>query len=508
MRQSTGQQTTAHGERTSVGAGGYTSAIMRAAPSSADRDCAVNFGGNVVFHPQVIVAPRSEQELLAALAMHRGRKVRAIGRLHSWSDAPRADDVLIDLRHWNAVKISHDAQGPLALVGAGCQIKRLLTELASHGLTMPTLGLISEQTIAGATATGTHGSGRHSLSHYVCEVHVAHYDPASGEPTIRVIREGDELLAARCSLGCLGIVVAVGLRPRPAYRIEEWIQRYSDLESVLAAEKDAPLSQFYLVPWLWTYFVQHRRETDQPRSFLAGLYHVYWFLTIDLGLHLALRFLVQTLRRARLVRWFYRSIVPLTVIRGWHVIDNSADMLIMEHELFRHIEIEVFVQRGKLPASLVFLRELLEHCGGNAAAMSADTRQRLQALGMEDELDLLLGAYVHHYVICVRRVLPDDTLISMTSGDDEPRYALSLISYVRPEERDSFFQFARLLARSMAGLFQARPHWGKVCPLDASAIEKLYPKITSFREVCRRLDPQQRFANQWAAALLRLDANS
>jgi hypothetical protein len=481
---------------------------MHAAAQASGPKRIPNFGANVVSHPQVVLTPRTEQEVLAALAEHRGRKFRAVGRLHSWSQAAQADDVLIDLNHFDQVEVTHDVGGPLAIIGAGCQIKRALAELARHGLTLPTLGLISEQTIAGATATGTHGSGRHSLSHYLCEVRLAHFDSVSGEPAIRVIREGDELLAARCSLGCLGIVLSVSLRPRPAYRIEEWLQRHDSLESVLAAENHTPLQQFYFIPWFWTYLVQHRRESDRPGSLLAGLYRVYWFLTMDLGLHLLIRFLVQTLRSDQLVRWFYRYIALLTAVRGWHVIDESADMLVMEHELFRHIEIEVFVQRDDLPAAMTSLRELLEHCGGNAAALSPTMRDRLRALGLEGELDALLGTYVHHYVICVRRVLPDDTLISMTSGDQQPRYALSLISYARPHRRKSFFAFADFLARSMAALFNARPHWGKVCPLDAAAMEKLYPGLGSVREVCRRLDPGRSFANEWTARVLGLDSRT
>lgn len=480
---------------------------MHAAVPTAGRKRIANFGANVVSHPQVIVAPRTEEEVLAALAEHRGRKFRAVGRLHSWSQAAQADDVLVDLRHLDHVELTREADGPLATIGGGCQIKRALAELAQHGLTLPTLGLISEQTIAGATATGTHGSGRHSLSHYLIEVRLAHYDPASGEPLVRVIHEGDELRAARCSLGCLGIVLSVGLRPPPKYRIEEWMQRHDSLESVLAEESQTPLQQFYLIPWLWTYLVQHRRESDRPRSLLAGLYRVYWFLTMDLGLHLLIRFLVQTLQSDRLVRWFYRHVALLTAVRGWHVVDDSADMLVMEHELFRHIEIEVFVQRTELPAALDYLRELLEHCGGNGAGLSPATRDRLREAGLEGELSSLLGKYVHHYAICVRRVLPDDTLISMTAGDEQPRYALSLISYARPQRRESFFVFADFLARSMAALFDARPHWGKICPLDASTLEKLYPDLPAFREVCRHLDPRQSFGNEWTKCVLGLDSS-
>ena len=483
--------------------GRYTAAIMR--ESLATARVVSNFGGNVVSRPRAVATPRSEAEVLATLQQYRGRNIRALGRLHSWSDAARADDVLLDLRHLSGVEVTSDANGPLAKVGAGCQIKRLLSELARHGLTMPALGLISEQTIAGATATGTHGSGRHSLSHYLCEIRVAHYDPASSEPVIRVICEGDELRAARCSLGSLGIVVSVALRPRPAYRIEEWLARHESLDAVLSAESDTPLQQFFVIPWLWTYVVQHRRETARPRSSLAGLYRAYWFLTMDLGLHLVLRFLVQMLASDRLVRWFYRRAALLTVVRGWHVVDDSAATLVMEHELFRHIEIELFVKRGELNAAVGYLRELIEHCAGNAAAITVGTRDKLRAHDLDRDLDALLSTYVHHYAICIRKVLPDDTLISMTAGDDQPRYALSLISYARPQRRASFFGFALFAARSLAALFGARPHWGKVCPLDAAELSRLFPQLTTFRAIGRQFDPAGVFRNEWISSILNFE---
>ncbi|MEZ6134963.1 MAG: hypothetical protein R3C53_08650 [Pirellulaceae bacterium] len=64
----------------------------------------------------------------------------------------------------------------------------------------PQSDFLTEQTIAGAISTGTHGSGRHSLSHYVIGVRVARYDPQTGDAVIVDITDGDELRAARCSL--------------------------------------------------------------------------------------------------------------------------------------------------------------------------------------------------------------------------------------------------------------------------------------------------------------------
>ena len=113
-----------------------------------------------------------------------------VGRLHSWSDATVCEDVLLDLRHLDSIVVHADNSSPFVEAGAGCQIKRLLRNLQKSKHTLPSLGLIDEQTVAGAIATGTHGSGRNSLSHYVQAVCVACYNPQTGEPMIREITSG------------------------------------------------------------------------------------------------------------------------------------------------------------------------------------------------------------------------------------------------------------------------------------------------------------------------------
>lgn len=460
-----------------------------------------NFGRNVTFQPAVVVTPKNEQEVLELLATHRGQSLRAVGRLHSWSEATRADEVLVDLRHLNSVVVERDGDGWRATIGAGCQIKRILQELACQGLTLPSLGLISEQAIAGATATGTHGSGKNSLSHYLSAVRLAGYDAESGQPVVRTIRDGEELRAARCAIGCLGIIVSVELAPRPAYQVREWMALHESLESVLEAEESTPLQQFFLLPWRWDYLVQHRQETNEPRGWLAPLYRAYWFAIIDLGLHLIVKLLVQGLG-GRGVKQFFRWLVPLTIVRGWRVVDRSQDMLIMEHELFVHIEIELFVRRDQLSAALDLARQAIEAFDGKTAAISPATADRLAELGLLDELRAAAGAYRHHYPICVRRVRPDDTLLSMSSGGEQDWYALSFISYARPAQRAGFTCFAVWLCRAMIALCNARPHWGKFAPLTRADVDRLYPAAEEFRELRRRFDAAGLFLNGWTRELL------
>ena len=464
-----------------------------------------NFGRNQVLKPSAFYTPSDEQEILQILDRHRGQRIRAVGRLHSWSDAVLSDDVLLDLRRLNAVQLHSEGDQLVAEVGAGCQIKRLLKELNRHDATLQSLGLITEQTIAGAISTGTHGSGRHSMSHYVEGVRLARYDASTGKVVIDELSAGEPLQAARCSLGSLGIILSVRIHCREQYNVKEHFTETRRLSHVLDAEASFPLQQFYLIPWRWSYFIQHRREDDQPRSRLARLYRIYWLGVMDYALHLQILLMERVLRSRRSIRFSFRHIVPAFLIRNWKVTDRSSSMLVMKHEAFRHIEIELFVPRDQLADALDFAQETIEVAGGRQSTLSADNQQRIEGIGMQEDLARLHDQYFHHYPICVRRVLPDDTLISMASGSGQDWYALSFISYAKPARRAGFHLFASFMARSMSRLFHARPHWGKVCPLEADELTSLYPRFDAFRTICNTLDPQGVFQNDWTTALLEAD---
>jgi xylitol oxidase len=119
---------------------------------------------------------------------------------------------------------------------------------------------------------------------------------------------------------------------------------------------------------------------------------------------------------------------------------------------------------------------------------------------MEESLQELRGTFTHHYAVTFRRVLPDDTLISMTAGADEPWYALSFITYVEP--REPFLALGKFLLKSLIALYGARPHWGKYCPLSEADAAALYPRLPDFRAICRRVDPHSIFQNDFTRRVL------
>ena len=454
-----------------------------------------NFGRNVTFFPKHHEVAKDEAHLLEILHRHRGSQVRAHGSLHSWSQAARCDDVSIDVGNLNRIQLHIDTPNPTATVGAGCQIKHLVSELNSHGWTTPTLGLIKEQTIAGATATATHGSGRHCLSHYICSLRLATYD-SDGNPVVKEISNQDELRAACCSLGSMGVVTEVTIPIRKQYAVEEHFREYAQLEKAIAAEDEYPIQQFFFIPWRWSYFAQHRRETPSSRSWHAPCYRAFWTFGMDHGLHWVIIAIARWLPD-QVCPFAFRFVLTNLVPRSWRVVDRSDRQLTMQHHLYRHIETELFVKKSQLSEMLQITRWLIEWCAGREQPGRKDWTNAINEAGMSSEFDQLKGCYRHHYPICIRKVLADKGLITMSgSEDDEPWYAVSFISYASADKRTGFLQFASAITLLTNHLLSARPHWGKYYP-PTIAFQNLYANYEKFLEIRNRIDPTNSFRPAW-----------
>ena len=198
-------------------------------------------------------------------------------------------------------------------------------------------------------------------------------------------------------------------------------------------------------------------------------------------------------------RWFLTKLLP----RGWRVVDRSDRQLTMEHYLFRHIETEMFVRQSDLAEMIQFTQWFLQWCAGDPQtdeAGSASVSRWMPAVddvGLPGEWKVLKGRYRHHYPICIRKVLPDQRLVSMTSGGDQPWYAVSFISYHSPNQRAGFLGFSQLLVKVTGQLFGARPHWGKHTQLPPPDVDKLYLGWEAFLELRDAMDPTEAFSWPW-----------
>ena len=115
----------------------------------------VNWSGSQRATPTRFERPRTRAELAEAVARGPG-PVRVAGAGHSFSAGAVTDGTLLSL---DALDRVLDVQDGLVRVEAGIGLKALSRELHARGLAMPNLGDIDAQSLAGALATGTHGTG-------------------------------------------------------------------------------------------------------------------------------------------------------------------------------------------------------------------------------------------------------------------------------------------------------------------------------------------------------------
>lgn len=471
-----------------------------------------NFGGNVVFEPKHWYAPRTEEEVLDILNTHARGKIRVIASGHCWSDAAQSDDVTIDMRYFDSVVLERSGISEVwARVGGGCILKRLLdTVHEQSGHTLPTLGGIKKQTIAGAISTATHGSGHPSLSHYMTEIRVAAYDPETGKACIFTYTDGEELRAARCALGCMGVILSVKFQLVPKYYVAQSIEERDSVEQILADKEKYQLQQFILSPYSWKWYVYTRRVVQQPARGFDRFYtyaiRALNFFGTDIVMHFVLKLLVST-RSARhgvskTIQWFFRSLLPSALGRARVVTDVSEHAITLRHELYRHLEMELFIPERNMVDVARMVRHITALFAADEESIPPEVATSLRSINRYDELLSYRATYTHHYPLYFRQIQPDDTLISMTAGAEEWTFSLSFFTYLPPNKREHFFTYVKFVAQVLAELYDVRPHWGKYVPLTFADVEHLYPKMSEFHRICSTTDPNGVFRNDYTSRVL------
>ncbi|GIJ23542.1 D-arabinono-1,4-lactone oxidase [Micromonospora lutea] len=176
----------------------------------------VNWSGSLAFTPSGRAEPADEDEVreLVLRARESGTTLRPVGSGHSSSPLVRTDGTLVSLDRMVGVI---DMAGDRATVRGGSRLKELGEGLYDAGLAMENLGDVDYQSIAGATATGTHGTGLRfgNLSTQVSEARLV---TGTGEVLdVSPTSNSDLLPAVRLSLGVLGVVTQLTLALLPRY---------------------------------------------------------------------------------------------------------------------------------------------------------------------------------------------------------------------------------------------------------------------------------------------------
>ena len=422
-----------------------------------------NWGRNFVCRPAELCTPASVEDVVAIVraAREAGRGIRPVGAGYSYTRLVQTDDIMISLDRWTGVE-SIDRDG-LATVRAGTRLGPLVRELAARDRAMENLGDIDRQTVAGAIATSTHGTG---VTLGTLSTHVAGLElvTAGGQVLTLTPADGDLFRAAAVSLGALGIVTRVTLRTQPLYwlhvrrRRDTFDAAVRDLETSVRANRNYEFFWFPKSPLVYS-----KSMNLSGRRTGGGRTAKRWISDI-VNENAAVWAMCEINRR-----WPSARDRILDLAGGLVPQDESvqrADAAYATERLVVHQELEYAVPAGRAAATLVELDDRLR-------------RFPTRTL----------------FPVEVRFTRADDLLLSPATGRDVAYIAVH--TYWK-EDHEEFFDAAEDVFRAAGG----RPHWGKMHSLKAADLEALYPAALTFDRLRRRLDPSGMFENGYLRRVL------
>ncbi|WP_433216190.1 FAD-binding protein [Dactylosporangium sp. CS-047395] len=188
-----------------------------------------NWAGNIEFGAARVHRPSSVEQVQEVVAG--AERVRALGTGHSFNAIADTPADLVSVAGLPAdIRIDGDAR--TVSVAGGVRYGELARRLDAEGYALHNLGSLPHISVAGAVATGTHGSGV-GLGNLATAISAV--DIVSGGGELVSLRRGDaDFDGAVVALGALGIVVRVALDIEPSYRVSQHVY-----ERLPRAELDA-----------------------------------------------------------------------------------------------------------------------------------------------------------------------------------------------------------------------------------------------------------------------------
>ncbi|MBD3006323.1 MULTISPECIES: D-arabinono-1,4-lactone oxidase [Streptomyces] len=424
-----------------------------------------NWAGNVMARPTRIVAPSSTQELAEVVrrATAEGLKVKAVGTGHSFTTAAATDGLLIRPDRMAGVR-GLDREAGTVTVAAGTSLRQLNETLSAHGLSLVNMGDIMEQTVAGATSTGTHGTGRDSAS-IAAQIKGLELVTADGSVLRCSARENPEIFAAaRIGLGALGVVseITFGVEPEFLLTAREEPMPFdrvmADFEQLVAENEHF---EFYWFPHTGNCNTKRNNRSTGPA---APVGRVSGWVDDEL-LSNGIFQVACSVGRA----------VPAT-IPGIAKISSRA----LSARTYTDIPYKVFTS----PRRVRFLE--MEYAVPREAAVTVlrELKATVERSGLRVS-----------FPVEVRTAPADDIPLSTASGRETAYIAVHLY---RGTPHRAYFTAAEQIMIAHGG----RPHWGKLHSRDAAYLAGVYPRFGEFAAVRDRLDPDRLFTNDYLRRVL------
>ncbi len=397
-----------------------------------------NWAGNITFSCRALHRPASVAELQELVAG--SDRVRALGTGHSFSPVADTTGELISLAGLPQ-RIEVDNGRATATVSGGVRFGELAPVVHAAGFALRTLGSLPHISVAGACATGTHGSGDRcgTLASSVSAMELV---DARGE-LVTIDRTDPEFPASVLALGCRGIVTALTLDLVPAFEVRQWVYEdvpVSDLGGVLATAYSVSAFTSFAGPTFEQVWLKRLVSEGEPEP-----------------------------------RW-----------RGAHRADGPRHMT-------PGVPPEHTTEQGGVPGPW---HQRLPHFRPEFAPSFGDELQS-EYLVAREHADAALGAL---YAIAgritpvlhgceIRSVAADELWLSSVYRQDSVALHFTWVA-------DTAAVTPVVAAiEQVLDPFAARPHWGKVFTTEPATVRERFPRLADAAAVLRGHDPTGTFRN-------------
>jgi L-gulono-1,4-lactone dehydrogenase len=435
---------------------------MAVSPSlleTASRATWRNWAGNQAAGALRTFRPHDASEVAAVVTLCAadGIPVKALGSGHSFTAIGRPEGVAIDLSGCARVRDIDLGTGRV-VVEAGMTLARLNVTLAASGLALTNLGDIDAQSVAGAVATGTHGTGARFGG---IATQVTGIELVGADGSIRWYSpdaDPDVWSAARIHLGALGVVTALELQTVPlfALRAEEGVM---GLDELLARwDELADGSDHFESYWFpHTGRVSTKRNTRVDLDALAPLPGWRAWLEDSFLQNTAFGATVAVGKRAPAAIPSLNRIAAGAL--GSRTYTDLSYRVFATPRRVRFIEMEYAVARD---VAVEVVKTMTRAVDGSGLQVAFPVELRVAAA--------------------------DDIPLSTANGRDSAYIAVHVPAGT--EHREYFGLVASVM--DAAG---GRPHWGKLHSLDAGTLSARHPGFAAFAAVRKKLDPEGLFTN-------------
>jgi xylitol oxidase len=402
-----------------------------------------NWSGNVTYAASRLAEPTTVAELQQLVAST--PRLTALGSRHSFNTIADTDAVQVTLTGLPP-ELDIDTDRRVARVAAGMTHAQVAAGLEARGWALANLASLPHISVAGAVATGTHGSGvgNASLAQSVVGFEIVR---ASGD--VEVVDASGALDAHRVALGALGVVAAVHLAVEPSYRIAQtvhtglgWDVVDEQFESIMSAGYSVSMFTGYTDDGIRQIWTKRREGRDDAVVDLAALGAV-------------------------------AGAEPIHPVPGSETagVTEQGGVLGPWNERLPHFRSSFTPSAGEEIQAEYLL----------PAEHAVPAIQAMRTIG--DQIADVL------FVSELRRIAADDAWLAPSSGRDSVAFHFTFRRDAEAVER------ALPLIEGVLAPFDPRPHWGKVSAASPERLHVAYPKLGEFAALARDLDPSGRFRN-------------